>query len=223
MQPASTFILPRLSEKVAQNERTLLTFMSSQNKNTLYDFINATKEEFPVLTPDHIYDYFEQVFKKEVYTSPIYAIWKMTNNILSKLETEKYEGLGSKIIKTIALIYITDQFEKLAPTPEAITDIFASSGYDTAHVTRVLSELKEKQYVIYQFKSNNYLRLTDKFSSKIEQEIEAYIEKFRTTITAKKVLNDFNTCDYLYPTAYNDDNEIVRYFNFSTFLSYDFA
>ena len=222
MQPASTFILPRLSEKVAQNERTLFTFLSSQNKNTLYDFINATKEEFPVLTPDHIYDYFEQVFKKEVYTSPIYAIWKMTNNILSKLETEKYEELGAKIIKTIALIYITDQFEKLAPTPEAITDIFASSGYDTAHVTRVLSELKEKQYVIYQFKSNNYLRLTDKFSSKIEQEIEAYIEKFRTTITAKKVLNDFNTCDYLYPTAYNDDNEIVRYFNFNFITDEEF-
>lgn len=215
MQPVSTFILPRLSEKVAQNERTLFTFLSSQNKNTFYDFISTTKSDFLVLTPDYIYDYFEQVFKKEVYTSPIYAIWKMTNNILNKLENEKYESLSAKIIKTIALIYITDQFEKLAPTPEIITDIFVSSGYDTANVTRVLSELKEKQYVIYQFKSNNYLRLTDKFSSKIEQEIEAYIEKFRATTTAKKVLNEFNTCDYLYPTAYNDDNEIIRYFKFS--------
>ena len=46
MQPASTFILPRLSEKVAQNERTLFTFLSSQNKNTLYDFVSTTKEDF---------------------------------------------------------------------------------------------------------------------------------------------------------------------------------
>lgn len=222
MQPVSTFILPRLSEKVAQNERTLFTFLSSQNKNTLYDFINTAKDDFPVLTPDHIYDYFEQVLKKEVYTSPIYTTWKITNNIINKLETEKYEALGSRIIKTIALIYITDQFEKLAPTPETITNIFASSGFDTAHVTRVLSELKEKQYVIYQFKSNNYLRLTDKFSSKIEQEIENYIEKLRTTVTAKKVLNDFNTYDYLYPTAYNDDNEIVRYFNFNFITDEEF-
>lgn len=214
MQAASTFILPRLSEKVAQNERTLFTFLSSQNKNTLYDFVSNTKEEFPVLSPDYIYDYFEQVFKKEVYTSPIYAIWKMTSNILNKLEKENYEELGAKIIKTIALIYITDQFEKLAPTPEVITDIYANSGYDTITVTKVLSELKEKQYVIYQFKSNNYLRLTDKFSSKIEQVIEAHKEKLSTILTAKQVLNDYNNYNYLYPTGYNDDNEITRYFDF---------
>lgn len=222
LQPVSTFILPRLSEKVAQNERTLFTFLSSQNKNTLYDFVNYSKAEFPVLTPDYIYDYFEQVFKKEVYTSNIYSIWKMTSNILSKLENEKYDVLGAKIIKTIALIYITDQFEKLAPTPETITDIFANSGCDTIEVTKILSDLKEKQYVIYQFKSNNYLRLTDKFSSKIEQEIEAYIEKFRATYTVKQIMNEYNTCDYLYPTGYNDDNEIVRYFNFNFITDEEF-
>lgn len=222
MQAASTFILPRLSEKVAQNERTLFTFLSSQNKHTLYDFVTNVSGEFPVLTPDFVYDYFEQVFKKEVYTSPIYAIWKMTSNILSKLEKEHYDDLGAKIIKTIALIYITDQFEKLAPTPEVITDIYANSGYDTITVTKVLSELKEKQYVIYQFKSNNYLRLTDKFSSKIEQVIEAYKEKFSATVTTKQVLNDYNTCDFLYPTAYNDDNEITRYFDFSFITDNEF-
>ncbi len=214
MQPVSTFILPRLSEKVAQNERTLFTFLSSQNKNTLFDFVTNVKDTIPVLTPDFIYDYFEQVFKKEVYTSPVYCIWKMSNNILNKLENEKCDILASKIIKTIALIYITDQFEKLAPTPESITDIYANSGFDTIQITKTISDLKEKQYVIYQFKSNNYLRLTDKLSSKIEQEIEAKTEMFKSTMPVKKIINDFNVCDYLYPTGYNDDNEIIRYFNF---------
>ncbi len=222
LQPVSTFILPRLSEKVAQNERTLFTFLSSQNRNTLYDFVNTTKEKFPLLTPDYIYDYFEQTFKQEVYTSHIFAIWKMANNILNKLETEKCDVLGAKIIKTIALIYITDQFEKLTPTPETITNVFVNSGCDISEVTRMLAELKEKQYVIYQFKSNNYLRLTDKFSSKIEQEIEAYIAKLKATVTVKEVLNKYNTYDYLYPTAYNDDNEIIRYFNFEFITTEEF-
>lgn len=38
LHPVSTFILPRLSEKVAQNERTLFTFLSSQEKHTLSFF-----------------------------------------------------------------------------------------------------------------------------------------------------------------------------------------
>lgn len=222
LQAVSTFILPRLSEKVAQNERTLFTFLSSKNKNTLFDFVGTSIDENTLLTPDYIYDYFEQQFKKEVYTSPIYSVWQMTSNILRKLEKENYSELGAKIVKTIALIYITDQFEKLPPTPEVIVRIYSNSGYDAATVTKTLSELQGKQYVIYQFKSNNYLRLTDKFSSKIEEVIEEYKEKLRATVTAKQVLNSYNNYEYLYPTAYNDDNEIIRYFKFSFITDEEF-
>lgn len=215
MHPVSTFILPRLSEKVAQNERTLFTFLSSKNKSTLFDFTNNSECDCPMLTPDYLYDYFENAIKNEVYTSAIYKIWSTTNNILNKLSQEKLDELGFKIVKTIALIYITNQFEKLAPTPETITDIFASAGFETLEITKTIFDLRKKQYVIYQFKSNNYLRLTDRFSSKIEIEIANCLETLRQTIDVKQVLNEFNTSHYLYPTAYNDDFEIIRYFQFS--------
>ena len=44
LHPISTFILPRLSEKIAQNERTLFTFLASKNKNTLTSFIDNAEE-----------------------------------------------------------------------------------------------------------------------------------------------------------------------------------
>lgn len=219
MHPISTFILPRLSEKVAQNERTLFTFLSSQNKNTLYDFVNNVNSPFPVLTPDYIYDYFEQVFKKEVYTSDIYKMWKSTNNILRRISGDE---LGSKIIKTIALIYITDQFEKLAPTPETIINIFRDSVADSAMMTNKITDLQKKQYVIYKYKSNNYLKLKDNFAANIEDMIDAVIEKNKENFIVKDIINEFNNSDYLYPTAYNDDNEITRYFNFSFITDNEF-
>lgn len=212
LHPISTFILPRLSEKVAQNERTLFTFLSSKNKNTLFDFVRKVDSYFPVLTPDYIYDYFEQVFKKEVYTSDIYKMWKQTNNILNKISADE---LGTKIIKTLALIYITDQFEKLRPTPETITNIFRDYVKDPSEITNCISDLKQKEYVIYQYKSNNFLKLKDNFSDKTRDSIEAKIEKVKYVYSVKDILNGFNNCDYLYPTAYNDDNELTRYFDFS--------
>ena len=63
LHPISTFILPRLSEKVAQNERTLFTFLSSQEKHTLSSFLEGADGEFPLLTPDYLYDYFEPLFR----------------------------------------------------------------------------------------------------------------------------------------------------------------
>ena len=68
LHPVSTFILPRLSERVAQNERTLFTFLSSEGTATLPSFLEKNDgKEFSLITPDLIYDYFEPLFKKEAY------------------------------------------------------------------------------------------------------------------------------------------------------------
>ena len=60
LHPVSTFILPRLSERVAQNERTLFTFLSAEGTSTLRSFIDVYDDDsFNLITPDEIYDYFE--------------------------------------------------------------------------------------------------------------------------------------------------------------------
>lgn len=88
MHPVSTFILPRLSEKVAQNERTLFTFLSSEDKHTLSAFLKTAEGDFPMLTPDYLYDYFEPLFRKEPYTSDIHKTYRLTANILQKVEND---------------------------------------------------------------------------------------------------------------------------------------
>ena len=121
MHPVSTFILPRLSEKVAQNERTLFTFLSSEDKHTLSVFLKTAEGDFPMLTPDYLYDYFEPLFRKEPYTSDIHKTYRLTANILQKVEND---SIHAKIIKTISLIYIVEQFEKLPPIYDVIVDAF---------------------------------------------------------------------------------------------------
>ena len=59
LHPSTTYILPRLSEKVAQNERTLFTFLSANHKNTLVEFVEKCDKDFALITPDYLYDYFE--------------------------------------------------------------------------------------------------------------------------------------------------------------------
>lgn len=117
LHPVSTFILPRLSERVAQNERTLFTFLSAEGTATLAVFLDEYEDNFTLVTPDLIYDYFEPLLKKEVYAGDIHDTFVLTSTILNQIPEDT---LGSKIIKTISLIYILGQFERLNPTKEQI-------------------------------------------------------------------------------------------------------
>jgi len=207
----STFILPRLSERVAQNERTLFTFLSAEGKSTLPAFLKKYKDEtFDVITPDQIYDYFEPLLKKEVYSGDLHKNYILTSKILEKLEPESLE---SKIIKVLGLIYILEQFEKLKPTIGEIADMFKTS-YMVDDIKDAIENLIEKKYVIYLKRSNDYLRLKQTSGVDINEKINDLVVIQQRSVTLKETLNSANFDNFIYPYRYNDDKEMIRYFSF---------
>ena len=211
LHPVSTFILPRLSEKVAQNERTLFTFLSSDHKHTLTAFLDNATDDFPFLTPDYIYDYFEPLLRKEHYTSDTHKMYKLTSKVLEKIDVN---SLGARIIKTIALLYIIEQFEKLPPIYDRIIDTFRDSVKNIAEIEKTLEDLIEKECIVYLKRSNGYLKIKENSGVDIQSEIANAIEKTKTTHSIKSILNNSTFDSFMYPTAYNDEMEITRYFDF---------
>lgn len=211
LHPVSTFILPRLSECVAQNERTLFTFLSANGASTLPSFLeNFDDKSFSVITPDLIFDYFEPLFKKEPYSSELYKTYQLTSMILAKLDSETIE---SKIIKTLSLIYTLEQFEKLSPTRDELVGIY-SIDYAVEDVERAIDKLIEKEYVIYLKRSNNFLRLKQTSGVDIRQRISDMIATQKGKNSLKDTLNKANYDSYIYPSRYNDQKEMTRYFSF---------
>lgn len=219
LHPVSTFILPRLSERVAQNERTLFTFMSAEQKHTLSAFLQSAEGDFPLLTPDYLYDYFEPLLRKEAWTTDIYKQYKLTETVLRRVEPNTLEA---KIIKTISLIYIIEQYEKLPPIYNVIIDTFRDSVENIEQISRALSNLIEKDCVVYLKRSNNYLKLKESCGVDIPSEIQKIIKKLEHTISITKILNQSAFDSFMYPTGYNDEHEITRYFNFTFISSADF-
>lgn len=218
LHPISTFILPRISEKIAQNERTLFTFLSSKEKHTLSSFLQTRSEtSFDVLTPDYLYDYFEPLLRKEPYTSPAHKQYKLTENILHRIEEN---SLASKIIKTISLIYIIEQFEKMPPVIDVIIAAYQECVDDIKVIIDIIQDLKEQDCIIYLKRSNNYLKLKESSGIDIQNEIARKVESLKARSNMTNILNDFSFNNFLYPTRYNDEKEITRYFDF-VFLSSD--
>ena len=211
LHPVSTFVLPRLSERVAQNERTLFTFLSADGTSTLKSFLDThSGSEFSFITPDAIYDYFEPLFRKESYGGAIHNNYVLTSTIISQLPTTSLEA---KIVKTISLIYLLAQFERLKPTKDEIVGIYETS-YPIAEITTALNNLIEKEFVIYLKRSNGYLRLKKSSGIDIRSKIKDYVVANAHRMSTKQILNDSNFDNYMYPSRYNDDREMTRYFTF---------
>ena len=197
LHPVSTYILPRLSERIAQNERTLFTFISAPGTSTLPAFLDKYNDDrFDLITPDVIYDYFEPLFKKEVYSGSIHENYRLTEVILERLDPSSLE---SKIVKTLSLIYILEQFEKLQPSKDELISIY-SVRYEVAEINRAIDDLIEQEYVIYLKRSNNFLRLKQTSGVDVRKKINDLIELQKNRVTIKETLNNCNFDNYMYPS-----------------------
>lgn len=211
LHPVSTFVLPRLSERVAQNERTLFTFLSAKGISTLGTYLDEVdQDKFHLIAPDYIYDYFEPLFKKEVYSGDLHAKYVLTTAILDNLDAASLE---SKIVKTISLIYILEQFEKLQPNKAEILNIYKNE-YGEDAVSHALDNLIEKELVIYQKQSNGFLRLKRSSGINVQEKISDYVTLNAGRVATKDILNQSNFDNYVYPSRYNDEKEITRFFSF---------
>lgn len=217
LHPVTTYILPRLSEKIAQNERTLFTFLSGREKNCLATLV---EKKFSVLTPDILFDYFESQLQNEPYASEIKKQYLKASAILRKL---RQYSLEAKLVKTIALIYTINQFERLRPDTETLFDIYRDSGYKPEDIRQAFRSLIEKTGVIYLNSHNDLLQLKTSSGINIDRIIRETMEKRRRIVSPIQILNDFNTYRYFYPTAYNTQNSITRYFRFTFSSEKDFS
>lgn len=211
LHPVTTFMLPRLSERVAQNERTLFTFLSAKGTSTLPTFLESYHDDFfKVITPDIIFDYFEPLFRKESYASELHKNYMLTKAILEKLDEELLEA---KIIKALSLIYILEQFDKIKPTADELDGMY-SLDYTHEEVRQAIDNLINKEYVIYLKVSNEYLRLKQSSGVDVKQEIVNTIERHSQKFSVKETLNLASLDNYMYPSKYNDEREMTRYFSF---------
>ena len=104
LAPLSAFALLHVSELVGQNERTLFTFLAKKDAYSLPEFLSQDFSEPVFVTVDNVYDYFQDLLKKEIFNATIHSIWAKTDTALRQVKDNNQK----KILKAIALIYMID-------------------------------------------------------------------------------------------------------------------
>ena len=88
IHPTTLYLLPRISARVAQNERTLFSFLYSRDLSQK-------------IYPHELYDYFSNDMRVDTSTGGTYKQWLETQSALSKTEDDEISEI---ILKTTCLL-----------------------------------------------------------------------------------------------------------------------
>lgn len=202
LAPLTVYSLLKISELVGQNERTLFTFLASNGKNTLGEFLNEKHEALEFVTVDKIYDYFEELFRKEVFNASVHSYWAKADSAIRQLTDENQ----IKIVKTIAVInMMKDSMLKTIPSHIKAALLMRDDAFDTASF-----EL-QRNHFMSQRDSSEFVMLTAN-GVDVQKSISNYIESKSVRVITSNELNARWDWGYVIPHEHNDKNCVLRCF-----------
>lgn len=133
LEPTTLYLLPRISGRVAQNERTLFSFLN------FIDFQNHVR-------PDHLYEYFSPEMRTDTAVGGTYKQWLETQNALSKLDDDN--DLAATALRTASLLGFGVNGERSRTSRDLL--LFALRGYAGADKGLVSNGSQQEEAVVDQ-------------------------------------------------------------------------
>lgn len=201
LNPITVYSLIEISELVAQNERTLFTFLSDTDDDSFNSFIHShSKGLFDI---DKIYDYFNLLLKSSD-DERIRNLWYRTESILSKLENP----IEKRIVKALSIILAIDNQDSL---PANLKTISLSLEIDEGSANALISSLIDKHLL-----RKNALNSNFSFALSNSKQIDDALIVLRKTkcknIRLNEIADQINEKKYILPREYNEKNKITRFF-----------
>ena len=207
LRPLTAYILLGISEKVAQNERTIFTFLCYDEFGSLTNIIAKHKKGQQLLiSADAVYDYFEIQFKENIADAFIHNEWLKSDYALSKCASEDEE----KVIKTIALIHMIGHQEELIADTRTIE---LAVGELESSLTDVIDNLVEKQLIVYRSRTNQYA-FKHNVGINLDSEIKNRIAGLQNRYSISEVVAEIAEMDYLLPRRHNQSFKMTRFFRY---------
>lgn len=202
LHPITLYLLVKISEKVAQNERTIFTFLTKNTSNALPLIINTDYKYQYILAPV-VFDYFiKQLIEEKDDTN----IYKISSNALTALEMVQEEE-HINFIKTLALILIINDKEFL---PTNVSVLSNSMLISEEKCKNIISELLNRGIIIQ--RRGGQLQFKINMDKDLQKDINNIAHTKFAKIDIIKELNGFLQDKYVYPRIYNISNSITRFF-----------
>lgn len=212
LTPVAACGLLLISEKVAQNERTIFTFLADEGQGSLSWLLAKGQQGFVGI--DKIYDYFKSLFREASDQPQIHNEWRKLENALSKTEDES----EIQLIKAIGVIRMIHREDEL-PARDSVLRL--SLAWSEEHLKKVIGRLVEKQLVVYR-KSIGIYDFRANAGVDVNQNIEKKMVELSERFSVSQTLGRISDLEYELPKKYNQKYAITRYFQYEYLETEDF-
>ena len=142
LEPVTLYLLPRVSSRVAQNERTLFTY--------LYSLMTGDSVSTSPVSPGSMYDYFSDAMRSDSLPGGSYHTWLETESALHKADSE----IDQETLKCACLLGLGLVGERSRVSRKLLES--AASGYRSVAAGRdSVKRLIASNLLLYRVKADN--------------------------------------------------------------------
>lgn len=148
LHPLTLRVLPYLFRRFGQNERSLFSFLSSEEPHGFQAFLRQTHlgaGALPILGIDQLYDYVVHTLGATLYAHSSAKLWSEAEEAL--LRVGDRDPLQARILKVIGLLQILGTQTNLWPGQELLH--FALSDVPPDEVDEAIKALLEGTYIVH--------------------------------------------------------------------------
>lgn len=127
LSPTTTALLPRVAKAVAQNQRTLFTFLCGDHPGSIAHYLRQTPlpqagAPLPLVACDALWDYFESAIREDSYGQQVYRHYR---HALATASPQAKDLLGQRLLKVLALFELVGGSDRQgSPVALAKEDMF---------------------------------------------------------------------------------------------------
>ncbi len=216
LHPLAVFALAQLSNRVAQNERTMFTFLTSTESDALVDLVRAkvaaNGERVPLIRVHHLWDYFENAIRADIGGAGAHRHWSGVINALDKASQD--DLLAQDLIKALGVLSICADNSPIRPTDELLYwAVGAESEHDHRAVDHVLDNLRRRKVIIKR-QIDGYWTFILGSDINFEELVQQTLETVNPTLAQlRHVLEKAIPAPHALARRYNQKHAMIRYFS----------
>ncbi|MFL0809117.1 MAG: hypothetical protein K6L76_01760 [Agarilytica sp.] len=204
LHPVSAILLPALCQKVAQNERTLFSYLGSHEEFGLQDMIERFESTEEFIYPHHVYDYFITNQPAALGDYRTHRRWAEVVTAIERLGDAPEDQLN--LLKTIGLLNIIGSKGGFKPS-KALLGTCSSS---TNALNKAIKTLSDKSIITYRRFSGEY-----RVWQGSDFDLEEALEEELNNLGEFSLANELNKANSLMPIVarrYTINSGALRYF-----------
>lgn len=212
MAPLFNYTLLHISERIAQNERTIFTFLAGDGQGSLTWLLARGQKN--LIGIDKVYDYFKGLFRETIDQPHIHNEWMKAEYALAQTE----EKIEQAVIKAIAVIRMIRREEEL---PAKDTVIRLALAITEKKYAQAIAQLKERNLITYRSSIGVYA-FCNHVGVDVEQAIAKKTAEYENKDILCETLQDVLEMEYEIPKQYNQKYAITRFFQYVYLKTEDF-